>query len=273
VVKGAQLGLSSSGVARWVRTGRLHPLYRGVYAYGHTALSEKGRWMAAVLAAGEGAALAGLSAAVLWRATRWKDTVIDVLVPRPRASQRGFRTRICRNLDPRDVTVVDRIPVTTVARTLVDLADDMDAEDLANVIHEAAYRKLFSLAATRAAIARANGRRDLPVLQRALAMHLDGSAGTKSRLEKAVRRLARAGGCAEPVSNVQISGYEVDLYWPGVCVEVDGPGHERPRTKAEDRARDAALRAAGYTVLRFTEEDVVQRPRTILAALAAAGVS
>src|SRR5262245_55743658 len=87
VVTGVQTGLSSSGVSGWVRAGRLHPVYRGVYAYGHAALGEKGRWMAAVLAAGDGAVLAGLSAAVLWRITRWRDETVCVLVPKPRRSR------------------------------------------------------------------------------------------------------------------------------------------------------------------------------------------
>jgi very-short-patch-repair endonuclease len=68
--------------------------------------------------------------------------------------------------------------------------------------------------------------------------------------------------------NTTVNGFEVDAYWPGVCVEVDGPDHRRARTKADDRIRDAALHAAGYTVLRFTEDDVDQNPAKILTALA-----
>ena len=123
VIKSSQLNMSSATIANWVRAGRLHPLYRGVFAYGHRALSREGNWMAAVLAAGDGAALAGLSSAPLHEITRWREREIEVIVPKQRRAQAGFRLRTCRNLDPRDLTVVNGIPVTTVARTLVDLTE------------------------------------------------------------------------------------------------------------------------------------------------------
>ena len=159
------------------------------------------------------------------------------------------------------------IPVTTVPRTLVDLTDVMDAEQLANVIHEAAFRDLFSLEATRAAMARAPGRR-LSVLEEALRLHEAGSAGSKSANERRFLRLVRGAGLPDPRQNVDVHGFEVDFAWPGLCVEVDGAGHERPRTKADDRIRDAALQARGITVLRITEDELA-KPRDVLAKLAA----
>jgi very-short-patch-repair endonuclease len=238
-----------------------------VYAYGHPKLSREGRWMAAVLAAGDGAALASLSAAFLYRTTRYEPRTIHVIAPRGRRPQPGFELRTVRNLDPRDVTVVNGIPVTTLPRTLVDLTDVMDAEDLANVIHEAAFKRLFSESATREAMARAPGRK-LSVLEEALRLHNAGSAGSKSRNEKQFLRLIRGAGLPEPLQNVQIHGFEVDFAWPGLCVEVDGAGHERPRAKADDRIRDAALNARGITVLRITEPEL-QDPQRLLAKLAA----
>ena len=92
-----------------------------------------------------------------------------------------------RRLDPADVTVHKGIPVTTVARTLVDLTDVLDAHELANVIHEAAYRKLFDVQETSAAMERANGRRRLKRLEAAIAIHLTGSTGPKSRAERIFR--------------------------------------------------------------------------------------
>jgi very-short-patch-repair endonuclease len=270
-VKGSQLGLSKAGVAEWVRAGRLHRKYRGVYAYGLPYLCREGQCVAALLAAGDGAVLAAMSATWLLKVTKWLPREIDVLVPKPRTSQPGFRARTCRNLDPRDITIVNRIPVTTFARTLVDLSDDKETDDLALMIHEAAYLGVFSFDATRAAMTRANGRRNLDRLEAALELHRNGSAGTRSRLEKRFRRLVKGAGLPAPRSNVDVNGFEVDLYWPGLCVEIDGPPHERPRTQVDDRIRDAALRAAGYTVLRFDEDDLNQRPAWLLAELAAAG--
>jgi very-short-patch-repair endonuclease len=73
----------------------------------------------------------------------------------------------------------------------------------------------------------------------------------------------------EPRINTFVNGFEVDAYWPGLCVEIDGPLHRRPRSKAEDGVKDAALRAAGFVVVRFTEDDVDFRPAFVLAQLAA----
>jgi very-short-patch-repair endonuclease len=266
-VKSAQLGVSKATIAEWVRAGRLHRKYRGVYAYGHPNLSREGRWMAAVLAAGEGAAVASLTAAFLRQLLRYEPRTIHVIAPKQRRSQPGFRLRTCRNLDPLDITVVNGIPVTTVARTLVDLTDAQDAEQIANVIHEAAFRDLFDEAATRAAMARAPGRK-LGVLEAALQLHASGSAGTKSRNERRFLKLVRGAGLPEPRTNVIVHGFEVDFSWPGLCVEVDGAGHQRPRAKADDRIRDAALKARGITIIRVTADELA-KPEAVLAKLAA----
>ena len=192
-----------------------------------------------------------------------------MLVPKQRRPQAGFRLRTCRHLDRRDVTAVNGIPVTTVARTAVDLTEVMDADEVAFAIHEAVYRKRFDLDATLAAMGRANGRRRIKVLEAALRIHLSGGSGSRSRLEQRFRRLVVGAGMPDPRMNVIINGFEVDAYWTGLCVEIDGLGHRRARTKVDDRIRDAALRAAGYIVLRFTEDDVDFRPETVLAQLAA----
>jgi very-short-patch-repair endonuclease len=268
-IKASQLGLPSSTIADWVREGRLWRKYRGVYAYGQPHLSREGEWMAALLAAGDRAALAGMCSAARLKITKLEPEEIEVIVPGNRRQQAGFRLHTCRNLSPLDIVVVDRIPVTTVARTLVDLTDSKETEDLAFMIHEAAYLGKFSFPATRAAMQRANGRRNLDRLEAALQLHLSGSAGTRSRLEQRFRRLVRGAGLPAPRSNVEVNDFEVDFYWPGLCVEVDGPPHARPRTKVDDRIRDASLRAAGYVVLRFSEDDLNQRPAMVLAELAA----
>jgi very-short-patch-repair endonuclease len=244
-----------------VRDGRLHRVHRGVYAVGHSRLSEHGWWMAAVLAAGPRAVLSHLAAARLWEIWRRRVVGIDVLAPRRLRARSGFRAHSCRRLDPRDVTVRDGIPVTTVARTLVDLTDVLEPYQLANVIHEAAFRRRFDEHAARAAMTRAPGRR-LTVLEAALRAHANGSAGTRSGLEDRFIALAREAGLPEPLVNTHVPAggrtFEVDFHWPalGLCVEVDGGGHARPRSRSEDRARDAALRAAGQRVVRLSEDDL-----------------
>ena len=132
---------------------------------------------------------------------------------------------------------------------LVDLTDVLDAYELANVIHEAAFKGRFSLPATRDAIARANGRHNLAVLEKALALNAAGSAGFKSRLEKAF--FSMLNGLPEPLVNTHVHGVEPDFHWPEfkLAVEIDGPGHGRPRTQREDALKQQILEAAGYTVV------------------------
>jgi hypothetical protein len=254
VVTTEQLGMTSSSITYRLRTGTLHRVHRGVYAVGHKRLSEKGMYMAAVLAAGERAALASLSAAALWKAWRRPVREIHVLVPGDRRPQQGFRLHTTRHLDPRDVTELDGIAVTTMARTLVDLTDVLTAHQLANVIHEAAFHELFDRKATREAITRANGRPNLAKLETALNAN---GAGTRSDLED--RFLSVIADLPQPLVNTKIEGIEVDFAWPGLVVELDGPGHERHRTRTEDRERDTQLEAAGYEVVRLTRDDLDRR--------------
>jgi hypothetical protein len=206
--------------------------------------------MAAVLAAGDGAVLSHLAAAAHWRIWRRRVTGIDVLAPRQKRPRAGVRVHRARALDPRDVTTHHDIPTTTVARTLVDLASVLTAPQLANVIHEAAFRSRFDARATHAAIQRANGR-SLAVLHAALHAHATGSAGTRSTPED--RFLEAWAGLPAPLVNTKVNGVEVDFHWPEqrLCVEIDGPGHSRPRTQAEDRVRERKLNEAGVTVLRI----------------------
>jgi predicted transcriptional regulator of viral defense system len=248
----AELGLTTGAVAQRRASGRLHVKYRGVYAVGHARLSQRGLWMAAVLAAGEGAVLSHLAAAKLWEIWRRKVTGTDVTTPRQRRDRPGVRVHRARRLDPRDTTVHDGIPVTTVPRTLVDLSSVLTAAQLANVIHEAAFRNRFDVEATRRATERAAGRRELDVLATALDAHLSGSAGTRSALEDRYLSQFERAGLPAPLVNTKVADIEVDFHWPEqeLCFEIDGPGHRRPRTRAEDRVRDATLRAAGKEVIR-----------------------
>jgi len=241
-------------VSKRVAAGRLHAKYRGVYAVGHARLSQHGRWMAAVLAAGEGAVLSHLAAAKLFEVWRRRvPAAIDVTVPKQRRDQPGVRVHRARHLDRRDVTVHDGIPVTTIARLLVDLSSVLTAAQLANVIHEAAFRNRFNLEATRHAAERAAGRHKLDVLQASLNAHLSGSAGTRSALEDQFLAELQHNGIPAPLVNTKVANLEVDFHYPdqNLCIEIDGPGHERPRTRQEDQARDTILQAAGHDVIRL----------------------
>ena len=251
-------GLDDKGVNRRVARGLLHREGRGVYAVGHAGRSREGEFMVAVLGAGRGAALGLLAAAELHAVRRYRAPLIDVVAPRWRRAEPGVRIHRVRALHWRDVTEVRGIPVTSIPRTLVDLTDVLDAYELANVIHEAAFRGHFSLPATRDAIERANGRHNLAVLERALQLNAAGSAGIKSGPEKTF--LSMLNGLPEPLVNTHVHGVEPDFHWPDwqLAVEVDGPGHSRARTMREDALKQQILEAAGYEVIRVPEDGLRQ---------------
>jgi very-short-patch-repair endonuclease len=256
VVQLLAVGLSRSAISKRARRGVLHRVHHGVYSLvPPNALSPEGRSLAAVLAAGPGAALSHLSAAKHRRLWRYRLSLIDVVAPSSRRIDDSVRVHRARNLDRRDVTVYDGVPITTVARMLVDLAEQLTKWELTNIIHEAAFREIYSAPATCASIERATGRR-VNVLKAAMAMHEDGSAGTKSRDELEFLIANERLGNPEPLVNVALSGYEVDFHWPclKLALEVDGLGHARARTQVEDGQKEAAWTQAGYRVLRDAQE-------------------
>jgi very-short-patch-repair endonuclease len=201
--------------------------------------------MAAVLGAGNNAALSHLSVAEFWNVSRWPTSLISV-VSTTRRKLDGVELHTVRRLDDRDVTTSNGIRVATVARMLVDLTDVLTPHQLAYVMHEAAYRRIFDERATRAAMARANVRRNLHLLERALELRAQGSAGTRSAKEDAFLDAQDK----EPLVNVKI---EVDFHWPDEkrVVEIDGEHHRRLATALEDQRRDAQLAADGWDVERI----------------------
>jgi hypothetical protein len=259
-VTAAQLGscgLSRSAIARRTAGRELHRVAAGVYAVGHVARSPEANWMAAVLGGGEGAVLSRFAAAKLLDVSRFPIPVIDVVTLRHRRDRPGVRFHRANDLDPRDLTTHRGIPVTTMHRTLVDLADVLTPHQLANVMHEAAFRGRLVEAAIRDSMARVWGRPRLWVVERALELHASGSAGTRSGAEDAF--LASLDD--EPLVNVSFAGFERDFRWPErrLVVEIDGPGHARPHSRLDDAGRDATLRAAGYSVIRLPVAGVVRR--------------
>jgi len=132
-------------------------------------------------------------------------------------------------------------------------------------IHEAAYQGRFSLLATNDAIERANGRHNLSRLTRAIEYHLAGSAGTRSRNEVKFLAMLHAAGIPEPRVNMHVEGEEVDFHWPDrrLIIEIDGHGHNRPRTRRDDERRDRVLGLRGWVVLRFGEDELEAALRAV----------
>jgi very-short-patch-repair endonuclease len=271
LVTRADLGLSRAAIHDRVRRGALFRRYHGVYSLSPGQLSREGEWTAALMAAGEGATLSDLSAAVLSRIWRYPEDAIDITLARRHVPIPGVRLHQ-RRLDPLDVFVMDGVRVTTVARTLVDLTDSLMPEEITNVIHEAAFRKRFDLEATRRAMARANGRHNLAVLERAIGDWLAGSAGLKSRRERAFLELVTGAGLPRPRTNFHVLGDQADFHWPEhrLVVEVDGEQHSRPPDQVDDRRRDRNLQAAGWTLVRVDANEIERRPERVLAAVGCA---
>jgi len=235
VVRARDTEMPPPAIWRAVQAGYLHPKYRGVYAVGHPKLSREGEWLAAVYAAGDGAALAGFSGGKYWRISRFPDRSIQVAVPKRRRAQAGFQIVPTRLLSGESF-VRDAIPVCTVARVLFDMSRELSPEQVANVIHQAEFEKRFRERAIT---------RTTPVLRAALALHKNGSAGTRSGLEDRFLKLIRGARLPEPIINTHHLGFELDFRWPGLNVEIDGDHHDRPEAvlcqlAAQDLARGVA---------------------------------
>jgi very-short-patch-repair endonuclease len=171
---------------------------------------------------------------------------------------------------PADRVHLHYIPVTSVPRTLIDLSNVLSAQQLAAAIREAEYRNLLNLSALTRAIDQSGPKPGVRNLQHALELRGLGSAGTRSNLEDRMLDLISTAGLPSPRVNVPIKSggkrIEVDLVWSEahLCVEVDGPGHQRPAARLEDAYRDKSLTSAGFTVIRFTKVDITLHPDRVL---------
>jgi hypothetical protein len=268
----AVLGLSASSIHDWVVAGRLHTLHQGVYAVGHALLSRKGRWMAAVLACGPTALLSHRDAAALWEMLPpGSHAGTDVTTARRCHGRPGIVLHRSRRIHHEDRATRDGIPVTGVARTLLDVAEAARAWRLARAIEEAERRGLFDLRAVDRLIARSPGRRGVRPLKHALAAYRP-APFTRSGFERRFIELCRRAGLPQPAANLWIAGGEADVSWPErrLVVELDTAAHHQTRAAFErDRARDAALQLAGYRVLRVTDRRLDAQPQEVLAAVRA----
>ncbi len=266
------LGIRDRGVRDWVQSGRLHRLYRGIYAVGHDRLRLEGRWLAAVFACGPGAVLSHRDVAQLWELRQSNSGLIDVTVPsrNGRKRQVGIRLHRTARLRPDEVTVRHGIPVTTVARTLLDLADVLDTQALKRVITETEYLNRFDLTAIDAVVENNPGRRGAKL------MAAVGAAGdrTRSELEDRFLALLERHGVEPPQTGIWIEGYELDFVWTraGLVVELDGiAAHTTRSTFNADRLQDRRLWRAGLRTMRLTSQ-ALDDEEAVLDDLAQAGV-
>lgn len=239
--------------------------------------------MAAVLACGEGAVLSHSSAAALWKIAPPREGDVEVTVHggNGRSRRRGIRVHRSVALTSEECAERDGIPVTSVARTVGDLASaGASVRTLERLLDAAEHRGLLDLsafdagvrpggdraAARCAGVVRA-GSRPLPRrLREVLASHEPGATATRSELEERFLALCRDRGLPQPLVNAPLLGLTVDFVWPraALVVEVDGRAtHDTGRAFHDDRDRDSMLTAAGFRVMRFTWRDVTRRPGVV----------
>jgi very-short-patch-repair endonuclease/predicted transcriptional regulator of viral defense system len=263
------LGLGPGAIDRRLARGRLHLLHRGVYAVGHRVVSREGRWMAAVLAVGPEAVLSHRSAAALWRMRPPAGGHIEVTVPGPRRSRPALKVHHS-TLAADEVTVLRAIPVTTPARTLLDLAAVLDARQLRRAIDEAELHRLTDTTPLGDLTERHPRRRGAAALRRILATRTIGATITRSELETRFLEFLDEAVLPRPAVNASLQlGHqriEADCVWPEQHVIAELDGHASHATTAgfeRDRARDRALQAQGWRVIRVTWRQLHDEPAAV----------
>lgn len=255
------LGYSAKAIAHRLETGRLHPIFRGVYAVGRREVTQEGIWMAAVLACGEGALLSHESAAQLWGIRARRASAVEVSVPKPREVRRRGIRAYKRALGPAMLDAQRGIPVTTPTQTLIDLAPRLTEAELDRAVNEADKLNLVR-ADTLSEVSK--GTRGASSLREHLANQA--FALTDSELERRFAKIARQTGLEEPETQVTIQGHRVDFLFreTRLVVETDGlTYHRTPIQQRRDRERDQDLTAAGLTVLRFTHHQIAHEPARV----------
>jgi very-short-patch-repair endonuclease len=259
VVTAAQLieaGLTKQAVRRRVEAGWLVRLHRGVYAVGHTALTRHSHLIAAVYACGPEALASHRAAGWLWGILRGPQP-IEVTAPRSREGGKGFVLHRTRLIHGEDRAMRQGIPVTSLARTIVDLSDDLPDKRVADAVHEAEVQRLFDRKAVERVLERLPGRKGRHKLTRVLAAYRDVQPFTRNRAERLVFQMCEEHGLPRPQVNTWLGSEEVDFYWPqqGLVLEFDGGVHRTTRAFYTDRERDRSLAARGIHVVRATDRD------------------
>jgi very-short-patch-repair endonuclease len=276
VVTRAQIitaGLRRGGIDLRLRTGRLHPIFRGVYLVGHTAEPPLARMMGAVLAYGQGALLSHRSAAELWGLISLFIHAVDVTVDRgQRRSQPGIVIHRSQQIAPKDRRRRNDIPVTSPARTLLDFAEVAPPRELERAFDEAQTQRLIRRKDVEDVISRSPGRHGIAPLRRLLDRQA-GPALTESEAEERLFALIRQAGLPEPEVNVTVGRYRLDFFWrtQRLNVEVDGYRYHSTRAAFErDHRRDAELEARGIRVRRVTWHQLMDEPMAVVARIALA---
>lgn len=259
-------GLSAELIKGRLRAGMLVPVHVGVFALGHSLIGKQGRWMAAVLACGPNAVLSHSSAAELWAFARSRG--FPEVTRRSGGSRRsGLRLHQTRILEPVDVTVEAGIPVTSVERTLLDIARGYDDRRLERAVVDADRTGRLRWPRLRLLLDRTPHRPGAVRLRRVASRISPRAIDARSPTEVDFLALCREAGLPEPAVNVLIEGHLVDFLWPAerLIVETDTyTYHGDPIAFEHDHERTVALVAAGYEVHRVTRLMLNRAPAPFL---------
>jgi very-short-patch-repair endonuclease len=257
-----ELGLSARRIERRIASGRLHPVWRGVYAVGRPQLDRRGRWMAAVLVCGPHAALSHGSAAALWGFGAEQGDLIDVSVPARRRSRLpGIRVHRRTEVILGDATVHEGIPLTSPVCTLIDQAARLRPMQLERAVNEADKLDRVRADALHGLLDDYRGQPGVAPLRKLLdplAFRL-----SDSELEQLMRPLSRTVGLPIPETKTWVNGYEVDFFWPELGIVIEADGLKYHRTASQQRRgleRDQTHLAAGMWPLRFSHWQIKYDP-------------
>lgn len=252
-----ELGMTRRAVAHRVASGRLHRLFRGVFAVGHRGLSKRGWWMAAVLSVGVGAVLSHRPAGAEWNLRAWNGRPA-ITTPKWRPTRAEIEVHSAE-LPPDEVTVKNGIPITSMPRTILDLATVLDADALARAVEEAEFQRLSDPLSLPAILKRHQGERGTRALRRVLQSAGYAMGVTNSPLEEAFVRFVGEHGLPHPELNASLRIAEryvrPDCLWRSqrVIVELHSAmfhGHAPAVTR--DAGRDRLLIRGGWTVIHVT---------------------
>jgi hypothetical protein len=260
------LGYSRPAVSRAVAAGRLHQLHRGVYAVGHARISRQGQCLAAVLACGPGALLSHGSAAWLWDIATRAPVPFQVTTPVRRKPRPPIVLHHARTLASEDRALREGIPVTSLPRTLLDLAATVRADRLQRALERSEELRLFDLGAVDALLARNTGHPGAGRLRRAIALYRP-PPFTRSGVERRFLELVLEAGLLQPATNFNELGFELDVYWPQERFAVELDLFETHGTRAafeRDRLRQEDLKLAGVEMIRVTGKRLEREPGEVV---------
>ena len=271
VITAAQLrgaGLGRGAIAHRVKVGTMQRLHTNVYLLGAAPPTPMARARAAAVAYGAGAVVSHRSAACLYGLLPDAGGDIDVTVVRRCPRQKlGIRRHRVADLPPQDVRNMRGIKVTSVARTICDLAATESARDTEHAFQEALFRDKTSDRAINAVLQREPRRRGAPVIRSLL----KDPRLTRSERERRILKLIAEAQLPKPLTSVPLHGYVADVFWPqhNLILEFDGwQGHGHRLAFESNRKRDQVMLAAGLRTLRVTDRQLTSEPFALTARIA-----